>query len=28
LSGVCKNQDGVVVVEADGKILVHNRKTK
>ena len=26
LSGVCRNQDGEVVVEADGKILVKSRE--
>ena len=25
LEGVCRNQDGVIVAEATGKILVHNR---
>ncbi|TSA15962.1 MAG: acyl dehydratase, partial [Betaproteobacteria bacterium] len=28
MSGVCTNQDGEVVVEADGKILVMNRENK
>ena len=28
LSGVCRNQDGEVVVEADGKILVKSRDKK
>ena len=28
LSGVCRNQEGEVVVEADGKILVMNRQKK
>ncbi len=28
LSGVCRNQEGEVVVEADGKILVKNREKK
>lgn len=28
LAGICRNQDGVVVVEADGKILVMSRDKK
>jgi hypothetical protein len=28
LSGVCGNQDGEVLVEADGKILVRSREKK
>jgi len=28
LSGVCRNQQGEVVVEADGKILVKSREKK
>jgi hypothetical protein len=28
LSGVCRNQDGEVLVEADGKILVKSREKK
>jgi 3-hydroxybutyryl-CoA dehydratase len=28
LAGVCKNQDGEIVVEAEGKILIHNRERK
>jgi hypothetical protein len=28
LSGICRNQDGEVLVEADGKILVKSREKK
>jgi len=28
LSGACRNQDGEVVVEVDGKILVKSRERK